>query len=182
MRIQGEDESAEIDAAASSRDPEVFMGMPSAETAPLSALADSQMRSSLEAGQEVTLGQSYADTFVEPGSAIDEEDEDDAHLESEPTPLEPVRLIPERLVPERRPARPAVNGGKPISTEPISTRASEPAPSLELDLGDTELRITTELHSTNPPQEDEGACPTCGADIEPGNLFCVECGARVDGS
>lgn len=153
VRINGEEEVP--DSAAS---PDVFMGIPTAETMPLSSIATEQIRASLEAGHEVSLSGSYGDTVVDSSPGVGAES---PHVEFEPTPL--------------------IN---PLDTRSLGAAARAArgdAPSLELDLGDTELTISTENHSSDlPPDAAFGTCKVCSAPLEEGNLFCVECGARID--
>ncbi len=151
VRINGEDEVPE-----SLTNPDVYLGIPSAETTSLSNVASEQIRAALEAGHEVSLSGSYGDTVVDAGSG--------AHLEFEPTPLK-LDLDSDAL-------------------GAIAARAdaSERAPTLEIDLGDTELRISGEASTSDLPPAEFGTCKVCNAPLEEGNLFCVECGARIDGS
>jgi protein phosphatase len=153
VRINGEDEVPD-----SLTSPEVYLGIPTAETTSLSNVASEQIRASLEAGHEVSLSGSFGDTVVDPGS-------DRPHLEFEPTPL--------------------TNALDTHALKEVAARADgdRAGPTLELDLGDTELRISGEAHTSDLPPEVAapfGTCNVCNAPLEEGNLFCVECGARIE--
>lgn len=155
VRINGEEDVPE-----STKNPDIYMGIPSAETTPLSNLANDRLRASLEAGGEVALTGSYGDTVVDSDRS--------PHVEFEPTPLI------NKLDTKALAAAAKMNGD-----------SSDHSPMLELDLGDTELRIGATTSTSDLPDElrDElsGAdCAECGAALEPGNLFCVECGARIE--
>ncbi len=109
-------------------DANVFVGV--GETAKLSDIIPDALRGPLEAGDEVSLSGSFADTFV-----------DSAPL-----------------------------GGR-------VERKADTGPTLEIGgMVDGGPSIDGDLDAAG----ESGRCPKCSAELEVGNLFCVECGARID--
>jgi hypothetical protein len=116
----------------------VFVGSASTDTAELAEFLPDDMRASLEAGDEVSLAASFADTFVDPHHGRAPNGKSASHAGSS----------------NRR------------------ARTSDKAPSLQID------GVQDRTASANALSE-VGCCKHCQAELEAGNLFCVECGARI---
>ena len=112
---------------------QVFSGHGDSETSKLSDLLPDELRASLEAGDEVSLGGgAFADTFVDSPPTMDK--------------------LSRGRAPAPRSDRPVLEIGELV------------------DEGTNDAAESTEI----------ARCHKCNAELEVGNLFCVECGARID--
>jgi protein phosphatase len=165
---------------AAKNDASVFLGKSDAETAKLSEILPDSLRASLEAGEEVSLTGSFADTVV-----------DTSPPQSSPKPApRPAGAAPAASArasspPAKSPASPVRSPSNPKVPAPLAARpaAAKPAaakpPASEGDGPLLEIDGFFEESTADAARSQIAHCKKCDAELEVGNLFCVECGTRI---